>query len=388
MALAPVKGGKMLEKISRLFIIKTRFEVYLITYALALGAVERGSQRAEQDIEQKFAALNSVKDRLTEVMSEMWLEIKDLPAALKPLAKLVLPATSDNSSVAVVMQVAEQLAAMKASLLSMTAWEAEIRKLNLVRVQLTTKLVTVRDASVQLLSELQMRDPKAQLTKLMKGAAVTSSTRDSTGEDQLSTQAVNAAVQILVTNSASNPPGSEKLLVALERVKLVLESVKVNRTTVGQLTARYVELFTSHFPAEASGLLAPEGAEVAIQQARQNLACSTDSLELCFTIATAVQARSSDLNGRLRYELTEAISEIAPNTTIEQCDNLIREHLKAAKVAQAASALMDGMSEVVEELDGMVMFVEEEWVQGLVHTVTQSWSGTKLYNTMQEVRMN
>ena len=33
----------MLRKISRLFVIKTRFEAFLIIYALALGAVERGS---------------------------------------------------------------------------------------------------------------------------------------------------------------------------------------------------------------------------------------------------------------------------------------------------------------------------------------------------------
>lgn len=33
----------MLRKISRLFVIKTPIEAYLIIYALALGAVERGS---------------------------------------------------------------------------------------------------------------------------------------------------------------------------------------------------------------------------------------------------------------------------------------------------------------------------------------------------------
>ncbi|MBB3939561.1 hypothetical protein GGR39_001201 [Novosphingobium fluoreni] len=33
----------MLGKIGRLFIIKTRWEAFLIIYALALGAVERGS---------------------------------------------------------------------------------------------------------------------------------------------------------------------------------------------------------------------------------------------------------------------------------------------------------------------------------------------------------
>jgi hypothetical protein len=41
----PVKDarGTMLQKISRLFMIKTPLEAYLIIYALALGAVERGS---------------------------------------------------------------------------------------------------------------------------------------------------------------------------------------------------------------------------------------------------------------------------------------------------------------------------------------------------------
>lgn len=32
----------MIQKIGRLFVIKTRLEAYLIIYALALGAVERG----------------------------------------------------------------------------------------------------------------------------------------------------------------------------------------------------------------------------------------------------------------------------------------------------------------------------------------------------------
>ena len=32
----------MLRKIGRLFVIKTRFEAWLVTYAIAVGAVERG----------------------------------------------------------------------------------------------------------------------------------------------------------------------------------------------------------------------------------------------------------------------------------------------------------------------------------------------------------
>jgi len=41
-------GKTMLRKISRLFVIKTRFEAFAIIYALALGATERGAHYLTQ----------------------------------------------------------------------------------------------------------------------------------------------------------------------------------------------------------------------------------------------------------------------------------------------------------------------------------------------------
>lgn len=38
----------MWSKVKRLFVIKTRWEAYLIIYALALGAMTRGAQYTEQ----------------------------------------------------------------------------------------------------------------------------------------------------------------------------------------------------------------------------------------------------------------------------------------------------------------------------------------------------
>jgi hypothetical protein len=38
----------MLRKVARLFVIKTRWEAFLIIYALALGATERGSHYLQQ----------------------------------------------------------------------------------------------------------------------------------------------------------------------------------------------------------------------------------------------------------------------------------------------------------------------------------------------------
>lgn len=38
----------MFRKIARLFVIKTRFEAWLVTYAIALGAIERGTTYLER----------------------------------------------------------------------------------------------------------------------------------------------------------------------------------------------------------------------------------------------------------------------------------------------------------------------------------------------------
>ena len=38
----------MLKKVARLFVIKTRWEAFLIIYALALGATERGTHYLQQ----------------------------------------------------------------------------------------------------------------------------------------------------------------------------------------------------------------------------------------------------------------------------------------------------------------------------------------------------
>lgn len=41
-------GQDMFRKVSRLFVIKTRFEAFLIIYALALGATARGAHYLDQ----------------------------------------------------------------------------------------------------------------------------------------------------------------------------------------------------------------------------------------------------------------------------------------------------------------------------------------------------
>ncbi len=43
-----IKTSNMIKRIGRLFVIKTRFEALAVIYALALGAVDRGSHYLER----------------------------------------------------------------------------------------------------------------------------------------------------------------------------------------------------------------------------------------------------------------------------------------------------------------------------------------------------
>jgi hypothetical protein len=256
---------------------------------------------------------------------------------------------------------------------------------------------------VKLLGDLQFSDTKAELSALMKGAAL-STTRESGSEDQLSAQAVNAAVQILVTNSASNPPGSEKLLAALERVKLVLESVKVNRSTVAQMAARFADAYIAHFPQEASDVLlcgaaTPEeetsaeavlvAKEEQLQRAKENLVCGTESLTEIFVIAAGVRERANVLSKTLHEDVCAAIAEITPGIAPSQCEAMVAAHLCAVSSAPSTetSQLVSGLQDIVDELEGLVMFIEEKWVQDKISGLVRGWAAAKLAITMSNVRL-
>eukprot|EP00600_Ochromonadales_sp_CCMP1393_P010158 CAMPEP_0174964600 /NCGR_PEP_ID=MMETSP0004_2-20121128/5962_1 /TAXON_ID=420556 /ORGANISM="Ochromonas sp., Strain CCMP1393" /LENGTH=1439 /DNA_ID=CAMNT_0016213327 /DNA_START=197 /DNA_END=4513 /DNA_ORIENTATION=- len=114
-----------------------------------LSSLHYGCRTAESDLRNLFPSLVSVKDRLTEAMSEMWLEITDLPPSLRALAKLSIDDSTaqdiarevEESEVAIAegdvpaedtgsYRLAKQLTHLTVSMQTVTAWEADIRKLN------------------------------------------------------------------------------------------------------------------------------------------------------------------------------------------------------------------------------------------------------------------
>lgn len=55
-------------------------------------------------------------------------------------------------------------------------------------------------------------------------------------------------------------------------------------------------------------------------------------------------------------------------------------------LSMQSDVLVNDLEEVIEELGGMVLFVEETWVQEGVHGVTHQWTAANLARVMHEVR--
>ena len=372
-----------------------------------LEALKFSSQQVVVDICSKLPSLCTLKDKLTDIMSEMWLEISDLPLALRPLAKLTIDMPSINAASQMddktqlfeqVMAISQQLSDYKVSMRSsVVVWESELRKLNLIRVQLTSKLISVRDSCMVLIDELKFVDVRKQLFALVQSFATAnfssidqlslSSSTTSNDQDQLSVQAINAAVQLLNVNSASNPPGSEKLLSALERTKLVLESVKATRTTVGLHVSNLLHHFITHFtvdPATAS-LATYLNLLTRINEGKQSKVFSTSHVEELFDGLDFITSYSREINHDLHMKLRDSLMEVNVGSSESIVSTQISDYLKhklqltvvggggANDSTPVISSFIVSMEEVVEELEAMSIFIEEEWVQLQVHRLVSQW---------------
>ena len=127
----------------------------------------------------------------------MWLDTNDLAPALQPLIKVMVADTS-------VAELSRRLDALDLTLVdsSFDQWDAELRALNVTRAQTTNSLVFVRDKSLALGNELEI------LEEHLLRAAI----REAPFMEDLSEQAINGAIELLVGRSASNPQGSAILL--------------------------------------------------------------------------------------------------------------------------------------------------------------------------------
>lgn len=77
-------------------------------------------------------------------------------------------------------------------------------------------------------------------------ATMTSASNTSSSSGINLEKLLRQSLQIIFQKSLSNPPGSEKILLILEKIKLLLESMKSNRIFVANYLLKFIQIF-AHF---------------------------------------------------------------------------------------------------------------------------------------------
>ena len=195
----------------------------------------------------RSSGLEKLKERLLDIMSEMWLDNAELPECLRNVAGVDFLAAAaaanqtiedleeDGSDdideiatfmVTSAMCIASQLEKNNVRLTESNAqeWEKEMRNLNVMRAKLTTQMVAIRSETAGVCSSLGL-DAEGLLSIIREGS--------------VATRAQEAAVELVISAPVSNPPGSQTLLKAVSAIKKTLEGVISDRSLAVAIAIKF-----------------------------------------------------------------------------------------------------------------------------------------------------
>ena len=343
---------------------------------------------AEEEVRHLLPKLRLAKDRLLDVVAEMWLDILDVHPALQQVMRLKTSnlTQSQNSDSAEMLKVVTELSNANFCLADLDGViEVEIRKLNLQRVQTTLKLIETRTETISLMDELAINQAH-EVDQLFQACKLPSDGQSLIDDDSdaLSSDAIKAAVHLVVVNSASNPPGSQKLLFALQRLKFILESAKVNRSTLFDLLARLLALCQESLHITNS---TPQSQHVDSKFMRSELcqrlelveAIESDLRNLQSTTESKIIAISRNMSNTTELALkedTERDTRIASQIKLykDQCQIAFNTGVSKSSVFDGIYSFESAMHDIISDLEGMAAFTEEVWLRDRISKVCCRWA--------------
>ena len=297
--------------------------------------------------------LLEVKDQMLMLMSEMWLEPRELSEPLRPLLQIAvgnnMPALARNM----------QSEGLNLEDASISRWEHALRKLNVQRGQTTTKLIQVLEKAQTLGSTLQILDEQ-QLRQVLSHAPL----------DDVSTRAVDGAIELLLSAPTGNPPGAEALLVALERVLLLLESVRVNRSTALQLSQRFADTFHKATNiAAVTNVSTGDGVAV-------NRSTLTAVIQTAFDSAMQAETMLPELRERLHKTLTAIEGDDRGAAAMAAVlETVLSVKLSVESAIQESDPLhaLANMDSILNELGSVALCTEEPWLRLALEEWRSDW---------------
>lgn len=333
-----------------------------------IARYESALSDCEAKLKEKGAKLCALKERLLDLVAEMWLDITELPASLQVLMKIM---TADAEPVELAHRLEEAHVTLEEGQLSI--WEQELRRLNVQRAQTTNKLIAVQKESIALATQMSVLSSLG-LQGLMGSKGL--------GE-QVSVQATTGAIELLISPPASNPPGSHSLLHASEMLLLLLKNVRFARANVIGHCKRFLQAFDESCKEEEEK--DAKGTSEPVENAKDG---AVRGVVVGITSPTEIAYTQDEVMGLIHrveemcdraVEIVPALSGAIIRLTVEMSSGNsgnIDQRLSGLITAPRELPVFALMNEAIAELASMADFVDELWLSSALEDLDCVWSGS------------
>ena len=386
--------------------------------------LKESSHGALTNFYRKLAIFMDCRSRLLNLCNEMELEVSEetMHHSLCTMYATKIPSefieiqgigkvspdfdTISKASVHLVLSVSDTLVNSGVSLSDdvISTMQGHIKQLNIQRATTVSNCVAETSACRQLLQELfnatSCDELKGHLSCLALG-------------DDLPEQSMITAVQLVSDVNANSPPGSGLLLMALERLRLALETVRMNRVTISGLLDSFTLAVNSAQDIISTENQDKEKANNIDNNADTNSTCmkvDIDSLELAFEKANDAcmnaEASSNALNEMLVRTIKECCAaDVLPNNLDNKIHDIVKAARERALQADTQPINMDMSGDFtdkimsgsikdqdvnaddiyyrkacasLDEMQSMSLFIDEEWLCDRMQGLRETWDDTAI----------
>ena len=338
-----------------------------------LTAVRDAVDAATAVMTVRASSLEKLKERLLDVMSEMWLDINELPDCLRNILGVDFQAAAivanqsleDESSVDNSDDVDEIAAFMVTSAVfvanqlesqfiilseaNIANWEKAMRNLNVTRAKLTTQMVTVRTETAALCTSLHL-----DLDALLYIA------KDD--RDLPLTDAQNAAFELVLGSSVSNPPGSQQLLTTVLLLKSALETIKSERVIAAASTSEIITQLNLI-------LLGEEKKE------EEEIQSNDMKLKTNFSSIYDTSARAEAVKTQLIDQLRNLLKQTAGYSE-EGSEKELIESILSLKSSFNQPSSVNAIEICLKELQLLIPDSRDKWLKDKISKLSSSWSNS------------
>jgi hypothetical protein len=336
-----------------------------------LSALRSAVDSATAVMTVRSSGLEKLRERLLDIIAEMWLDNKELPQCLQDVVGVDFLAASVAANQAVeemdedssdevdeiatfmvtsALCVAQQLEKNRVTLTesNTSLWEKEMRALNVMRAKLTTQMVAVRADTAAICSSLNL-DSDALLAIISEGS--------------VSSPAQDAAVELVVAPAVSNPPGSQTLLAAVSSIKKTLENVKSDRSLASAIGTNFSKSLMKILSED-------EGHEDPKNSSKEE-----DSLEMVFSSIGDVRSKAQSVKDTLIAQMTGLLRQgagapVVPDVAAESIHIAALLNLKLNSHVPSAVC---GLERDLRDLETLVANSKDRWMTHAINRILSGW---------------